>query len=1353
MAPSAATDDLGGPTPTPTETTLDTVLRAIDALNDDDEFNDEYCITSDYYPERGCIMGASWHHMQRQIAISCIGYLFVFGGCVVVSFLLKTKIGRQVSGRSQFLKNQNERLDVPQTICSALTVILWIYKTYTYEVSEVIKLVDMVCAVIFMADGSWRLYNRDFAPIELLNWESVLDALTISPLMFQGDPRMGGSWLTLAYLRIVRLLRSFRVLADRISVDPNLDVGLSEFTIEVIVKLLETMSVIIIISGTLFIFEILGEVSLFEDYFLHRDDVVGISFLSMCYFTFITISTVGFGDYSPKTTFARIFIFFAVMGGVTFFSLLGSDIISIITHLASGKGKYSGAKKGRKHVILMGGGVETGGKVQLEMFVRALCGDSSHAGDGHRAPEVVMMGRSAMSPETQTFIKMMKKEGHVVHYFVGSPMSFIDLDRVRASEAKMVFVMADFNTQFPDEDDEKNILYSASLSRLCSMTPYRLMLTRIQNLNTANDVGLGLHNCYAINSLKAGMLATCIKIPGFSTVVLNLGLPPVEMGGFLADVRYGDSISPWLKEYTMGTRSGCHGFLPCKKLVGMTFKEAAIFCAENDVILMAAQSKGKIVLNPGNRLAGGLTAMTVLFGVADDLKKIRRVCREDYHEDEDKWIDVFRSYRFEKRRKYTHTPKKPKPSWKPPANLNRSGAASPPPGPPQTPEAPRTAEGSPGQPFSPGFEPFSPDSGGDGLASLSPTRAALVNQAVIGRRTQLAPLASSPAARMSEVGSAALRGADSPGPDAPASASQMSSKTKQLLKSVKWKATKSYTRAKLPGMGGIDHESTSGHRERKLEQNAVLMQNVHDAMSRRKKRRADGGEQYGGDVEDEYDIDGMTDEQCARRAQVVNRGDHVVLLLLGKRLWHQVEAVMASLRYTHHVPVVIVTEGRPPVDLFEDRQMSQGQKMSAELGDESNLATKLAEEKKSNHSDMFVIRGNPRDPLTLAAAGVATCGRICTLSSNSGYTGVTRITDDVDPYMVDATNVLTASVLESVLSEWEHAKLAVVYDWQSQSNIVQLPRTPKNGSERTDMVGMGALSYMRNKAVREKEKQALSRKNSLFGAVGAISPIQSQLSRKKYSVQPAPLVDPELEKRERRERELSKRRESGSLDAEAGAEAGASPVASARMMQKQMTRALSEVEHAAENAAGKFESALDHVEEGAEKMFEQGVKKFSRPKHTILEAKISEEESGLSADDVHFSNVEPRGHHRFAAGRVLPMPYIAALYTQAYYTPGVLEMLEALVNPGKTKQVSVVWAMPIPKHYVEKEYKKLAMKVIRDGGIPLGLLRSPDAGGYKAPLPYVLTLSPGHTDVKLHEHDMMYVIADRVWAHQFVDGE
>ena len=43
--------------------------------------------------------------------------------------------------------------------------------------------------------------------------------------------------------------------------------------------------------------------------------------------------------------------------------------------------------------------------------------------------------------------------------------------------------------------------------------------------------------------------------------------------------------------------------------------------------------------------------------------------------------------------------------------------------------------------------------------------------------------------------------------------------------------------------------------------------------------------------------DGMTEAQVRARTKVVKEGGHVVLLILGKGLWHQVEAVMASLRY------------------------------------------------------------------------------------------------------------------------------------------------------------------------------------------------------------------------------------------------------------------------------------------------------------------------------------------------------------------------------------------------------------------------------------------------------------------------
>jgi hypothetical protein len=47
----------------------------------------------------------------------------------------------------------------------------------------------------------------------------------------------------------------------------------------------------------------------------------------------------------------------------------------------------------------------------------------------------------------------------------------------------------------------------------------------VQNLELCAHVGLNMFNCYAIEGLKAAILATSLKCPGFPTMVLNLGLP------------------------------------------------------------------------------------------------------------------------------------------------------------------------------------------------------------------------------------------------------------------------------------------------------------------------------------------------------------------------------------------------------------------------------------------------------------------------------------------------------------------------------------------------------------------------------------------------------------------------------------------------------------------------------------------------------------------------------------------------------------------------------------------------------------------------------------------------------------
>lgn len=75
--------------------------------------------------------------------------------------------------------------------------------------------------------------------------------------------------------------------------------------------------------------------------------------------------------------------------------------------------------------------------------------------------------------------------------------------------------------------------------------------------------------------------------------MLNYGLPPL--------VRPEDcKLSIWLEEYIEGTTYEICGFLPAIKLVGWTFLEVAQEVAKGDVVLLAAQIQGRIVLNPGD---------------------------------------------------------------------------------------------------------------------------------------------------------------------------------------------------------------------------------------------------------------------------------------------------------------------------------------------------------------------------------------------------------------------------------------------------------------------------------------------------------------------------------------------------------------------------------------------------------------------------------------------------------------------------------------------------------------------------------------------------------------------------------
>ena len=127
-------------------------------------------------------------------------------------------------------------------------------------------------------------------------------------------------------------------------------------------------------------------------------------------------------------------------------------------------------------------------------------------------------------------------------------------------------------------------------------------------------------------------------------------------------------------------------------------------------------------------------------------------------------------------------------------------------------------------------------------------------------------------------------------------------------------------------MGGIDHAFKTDQRRRKLQQATALVRMVH-AQKQKRKAKAHGAQSGGGgalsgsgvgaaaaasagveeDVElDEYEIDGMTPEQCDRRAEV--SGSRVATLAPACHL--RTHACVSATAYPIPCPQPIIT--RPP---------------------------------------------------------------------------------------------------------------------------------------------------------------------------------------------------------------------------------------------------------------------------------------------------------------------------------------------------------------------------------------------------------------------------------------------------------
>jgi voltage-gated potassium channel len=168
------------------------------------------------------------------------------------------------------------------------------------------------------------------------------------------------------------------------------------------------------------------------------------------WYSLVTIASVGYGDYTPKTVWGRIYGAFLIVAGVALFSFMSATIASILVAQRIREGRGLEAIKFKNHILLCGW------NNYAERIIRGI----TQAQVGERA-QVVLVNQL---PEEQVTEVMLRIADLVeARYVRGDPASEVVLERASARDARSAIVLADTSVPGMIPTDERTTLIILAL--------------------------------------------------------------------------------------------------------------------------------------------------------------------------------------------------------------------------------------------------------------------------------------------------------------------------------------------------------------------------------------------------------------------------------------------------------------------------------------------------------------------------------------------------------------------------------------------------------------------------------------------------------------------------------------------------------------------------------------------------------------------------------------------------------------------------------------------------------------------------------------------------------------------------
>lgn len=265
----------------------------------------------------------------------------------------------------------------------------------------------------------------------LFEVNSLVDIFTIPPVFM--SVHLKTTWMGLRFLRALRILQFSEILQFARLLQTAVAIKF--------VNLLSTfIGLWLTATGVFHLLENSG------DFWEKRSNRQQITYWNAMYMIIVTISTVGYGDITPKTTCGKLFTLLLIMSGLVIFASIVPQLADIYT-LVKKRFETEYKVQQRKHLVVCG----RINKASASNFLK----DFFHKDRGRVDLDVVFMSEKKASLDLQALFKQYFQN---VSFFCGNILQLDQLERVKVKNTCCCIILADTNTTNADAEDSLNIM-------------------------------------------------------------------------------------------------------------------------------------------------------------------------------------------------------------------------------------------------------------------------------------------------------------------------------------------------------------------------------------------------------------------------------------------------------------------------------------------------------------------------------------------------------------------------------------------------------------------------------------------------------------------------------------------------------------------------------------------------------------------------------------------------------------------------------------------------------------------------------------------------------------------------------